>query len=307
MVLMTITATRRRRTARPGPLKSMVLTKLMLAGRRAPLHTTPAAVGLEYEDVRFGSVDGLDLRGWFIPSGSADRGPVVVFLHGWLWNRLGNVGGQVPIADKDVEFLPATKALHDAGYHVLLFDLRNHGESALKVPITYGPNEALDYRGALAYVRSRADVDPARIGVLGCSMGANAALYGTPDAQPVKALLAVQPAIVSHFNHNFALDTFGRMGPAMLKPVDPIYWLLRAPMLKDQNPSIPARRLGNTVVQYVQGTGDQWGVMADVETMSAATPSSLGVISYESGGRYEGYRYVNEEVADVARFFVSNL
>jgi len=304
---MTTSAASRRKAARPGPLESLELTRLMLAGRRAPLHATPAAVGLGYEDVRFASVDGLDLRGWFVPSASAEPGPVVVFLHGWLWNRLGNLGGQVPIADKDVEFLPATRALHDEGYHVLLFDLRNHGESARKLPITYGPNEALDYRGALAYVRSRADVDPARIGVLGCSMGANAALYGTPDAQPVKAILAVQPAIVSHFNRNFALDTFGRMGPAMLKPVDPVYRLLRAPMLKDQDPSVPARRLGDTVVQYVQGTGDQWGVMADVETMSAVTPRSLGVIRYESGGRYEGYRYVNEEVADVAAFFVSNL
>jgi len=304
---MTTTATRRRVGAHPGPFKPMVLTKLMLAGRRAPLHTTPASVGLEYEDVRFESVDGLDLRGWFIPSGLSAPGPVVVFIHGWLWNRLGNLGGQVPIADMDVEFLPATRALHDAGYHVLLFDLRNHGESARKVPVTYGPNEALDYRGALTYLRSRADVDPARIGALGCSMGANTALYGTPDAQPVKAILAIQPAIVPHFNRNFALDTFGRMGPAMLKPVDPIYRLLRAPMLKDHDPSVPARRLGDTVVQYVQGTGDQWGEMVDVETMSAATPGSLGVIRYESGGRYEGYRYVNQEVADVAGFFTARL
>jgi hypothetical protein len=138
-------------------------------------------------------------------------------------------------------------------------------------------------------------------------MGANTALYGTPDAQPVKAILAIQPAIVPHFNRNFALDTFGRMGPAMLKPVDPIYRLLRAPRLALHDPSVPAARLGDTVVQYVQGTGDQWGELADVETMSAATPGSLGVIRYESGGRYEGYRYVNEEVADVAGFFVTSL
>src|SRR5204863_345202 len=102
------------------------------------------------------------------------------------------------------------RALHDEGYHVLLFDLRNHGESARKVPITYGPNEALDYRGALAYVRSRADVDPARIGVLGCSMGANAALYGTPDAQPVKAI----PAGPRPSQHPGALPALAARDPA---------------------------------------------------------------------------------------------
>jgi hypothetical protein len=57
----------------------------------------------------------------------------------------------------------------------------------------------------------------------------------------------------------------------------------------------------------VQGTGDPWGVMADVEDMSAKTPKSLGVIKYESAGRYEGYRYVNEAVEDVTSFFRTNL
>ena len=35
-----------------------------------------------------------------------------------MWNRLGNVAGQTP-SRPDVDFLPAIKALHDAGYHVL--------------------------------------------------------------------------------------------------------------------------------------------------------------------------------------------
>jgi uncharacterized protein len=285
----------------------MALTKLMVVGRRAPLNRTPRAVGLDYEDARFEASDGLDLRGWFIPSGASEPGPAVVFIHGWLWNRLGNVGGQVPVPDKSVDFLPATRALHDAGYHVLLFDLRNHGESGRDIPITFGPVEARDYQGALAYLRSRPDVDGSRIGALGCSMGGNTAIYGTPDCQPVKAILAVQPARVANFNRNFALDELGRFGPALLAPVDPLYWLLRAPMPKDHDPAIPARRLGDTVVQYVQGTGDPWGVMADVEAMVAATPNALPLVRFESAGRYEGYRYVNEAVDDVAAFFKQSL
>jgi fermentation-respiration switch protein FrsA (DUF1100 family) len=86
-----------------------------------------------------------------------------------------------------------------------------------------------------------------------------------------------------------------------------MYWLMRAPMPKDQNPAIPARRLGDTVVQYVQGTGDPWGVMADVEAMVEATPKALPLVRFESAGRYEGYRYVNEAVDDVAAFFKDNL
>ena len=52
-------------------LKPMVLTKLMLVGRRAPLDRTPLTIGLQYEDVVFKSTDGLDIRG---PIASPHRG-----------------------------------------------------------------------------------------------------------------------------------------------------------------------------------------------------------------------------------------
>jgi uncharacterized protein len=288
----------------PNPL---ALTKLMIWGRRAPLDRTPADVGLEYESVAFLARDVLTVRGWFVPNGGSEPGPAVVFVHGWLWNRLGNEAGHVPFEDKSVDFLPATRALHDAGYHVLLIDLRNHGESASDPPITYGPYEARDYAGAIDYLRRRPEVDDARIGALGCSMGANTAIYGTPTCQPVKALLAIQPAVLPNFNANFAREMFGPMGPTMLKPVDGLYWALKRPMPRRHNPAIPARQLGDTVVQYVQGTGDPWGTMEDVEAMVAATPNALPIVRFESAGRYEGYRYVNEAVDDVAGFFRAHL
>lgn len=289
----------------------MVLTRLMLKAMRTPLNRTPASVGLnEFENVSFRATDGVDIRGWFIPGAGAEkgkRGPVVVFVHGWLWNRLGNISGRVPFVDRDVDFLPATRALHDAGYHVLLIDVSNHGESGSRTPVTYGPWETRDYIGAVNYLRSRSDVDGNRIGALGCSMGGNICIYGTPDCQPVKAILAVQPAIVSHFNRNFARQELGPLGPMMVSSSDLLYLLLRAPLLRNQNPTIPARKLGDTIVQYVQGTGDPWGVMEDVEAMAAATPNALPVVRYPSTGRYEGYRYVNEAVDDVRDFFVKHL
>ena len=188
------------------PLK---LTQLMLFARRAPIERTPAEVGLDYEDVAFKAGDGVDLKGWFIPSGET-RGPAVVLVHGWMWNRVGNVAGKVPVDDRDVDFLPVTKALHDAGFGVLLFDLRRHGESEQsRHLVTFGPIEARDFVGAVNYLRSRADVDGQRIGALGISMGGSIALHGAPDCQPIKALLAYQPSTVPVFNANFCEDQFG--------------------------------------------------------------------------------------------------
>src|SRR4051794_25532508 len=118
-------------TSRPR-LKPMVLTKPMLVGRRAPLLTTPASAGLEYEDARFKAADGLDLRGWFLPSGSEDRGPAIVFVHGWLWNPLRHPGGHIPVAHKGGDFLPAARAPHDPRRPVLLFHLRHPGARAAR-------------------------------------------------------------------------------------------------------------------------------------------------------------------------------
>jgi dienelactone hydrolase len=288
--------------------KPVVLTKLMLVGRRAPLDRTPLTAGMPYEDAVFKSADGLDIRGWFIPAGGAGPAPAIAFVHGWLWNRLGNVEGQVPVPDKSVDFLPAAKALHEAGYGVLLFDLRHHGESARsKAPLTFGVHEARDFVGAVEYLRSRPDVDPQRIGAVGCSMGGNTIMYGTPECQPVKALLAIQPTRLHVFNTNFARDELGPLGPASLMPIDWMYAALRLPRPTKHDPAVPARELGDTVVQYVQGTGDPWGRMDVVEEFAAATPNALPLVRFESAGRYEGYRYISERSDDVVAFFREHL
>lgn len=284
----------------------MHLTRLMVFGDRQPLTRTPADHGLAFEEVAFAATDGVPLEGWFVPSGT-QKAPVVVFVHGWLWNRTGNAAGRVPFTDRDVDFLPATKALHDAGYHVLLFDLSNHGKSGRRPPLTMGRWEARDFNGAVGFLRTRSDVDADRIGALGTSAGANTVMYAIPDGPPVKALLAVQPTRLPVFNRNFARDVLGPLGPAEAASTDLVYVLLRAPLPSRHDPGVPARALGDTVVQYVQGTGDPWGEMRIVEGFSSVTPHSLGVVHYPSTGRYEGYQYVSKEVDDVVGFFTAHL
>jgi dienelactone hydrolase len=289
------------------PFRPLLLTKLMLRSHRAPLTRTPADAGLTYEDVSFRASDGVALRGWFMPADGV--APVVVFVHGWMWNRLGNVAGQTPVPDRDVDFLPAVRALHDAGFGVLLFDLRGHGESAdAPGPQTYGPVEARDFDGAVDYLRTRDDVDAGRIGAIGTSAGGNVVLYGVPDAPIVKAVLAIQPTRLTSFNTNFARTELGPLGPALIKPVDLLYAALRAPRPSRQDPAVPARRLNGTVVQYVQGTGVQWGEMEVVEAFAAATPHTAGpVIRYPSTERYSGYQYISERSDEVVGFFQKHL
>lgn len=283
----------------PNPFR---FAGVMMDGVRQPVDRTPAEVGLAYEDVSFPATDGVPLRGWFIPA-AEPQSPTVVWVHGWPWNRLGNVQGRVPWRDRTVDHLPPTKALHDAGFHILMFDLANHGDSGNRPPITYGMRESRDYVGAVRYARSRPDVDPARIGAIGMSAGGSTVLYGTAQAQPIKALLAIQPTKVSIFSDNMARTEIGPLGPLFARMLNVVYWFRRAPLPKDHDPSVPAAGLGDTVVQYVQGTGDQWGEMSDVEHMSSVTPRSLGVIAYPSQERYSGYQYIATNTDDIVEFF----
>jgi cephalosporin-C deacetylase-like acetyl esterase len=92
----------------------ITLARLGLFGQRLPITDTPASVGLAYEDVSFPATDGVRLRGWFVPAGRQPA-PTIVWVHGWMWNRAGNIAGRVPFRDRDVDFFPATRALHDAG------------------------------------------------------------------------------------------------------------------------------------------------------------------------------------------------
>ena len=68
-----------------------IITKRMVRPPRLPLWSTPAGVGLDYEEVHFPAADGLRLSGWFIPAppDSRRQGATILLVHGWMWNRLG--------------------------------------------------------------------------------------------------------------------------------------------------------------------------------------------------------------------------
>ena len=77
------------------------------------------------------------------------------------------------------------------------------------------------------------------------------------------------------------------------------------PAPRARAPSTPASpaRLTDTQLKYVQGTGDPWGSMDIVQSIVDRSPRALPLLKYPSTGRYEGYRYVNEQADDVAAFF----
>lgn len=127
---------------------------------RVPIVLTPSDYGMGYETVNFESLDGLPLKGWFIPDNRSRS--LVIVCHGHGSNK------------EDVLF--AAKFLHEDGYDVFLFDFRAHGESGGGFA-TLGWLETKDLRGAIEYVSDPVNgISPGSVGILGFSMGGATAI-----------------------------------------------------------------------------------------------------------------------------------
>jgi uncharacterized protein len=139
---------------------------------------TPAELGLPYEDVRFTTDDGVTLSGWLVPARRETRA-VVILMHGFSWNRLGELSAFVPWLRER--------------YHVLQFDFRGHGTSG-DADITLGTAERHDVAAAVRLLEDRG-LGP--IALMGMSMGAAVAILAAPDL-PVAALVADAPYAELH-------------------------------------------------------------------------------------------------------------
>jgi fermentation-respiration switch protein FrsA (DUF1100 family) len=76
-----------------------------------------------------------------------------------------------------------------AGYGVLVYDARGRGESEGD-PEGMGWTWQRDVAGALAWLKARPDVDPARIGGLGLSTGAEVLLQAAAQRHDLRAVVA---------------------------------------------------------------------------------------------------------------------
>jgi pimeloyl-ACP methyl ester carboxylesterase len=129
---------------------------------------TPAERGWQYRDVSFPNSAGLTLRGWWIPG---TRHQTVVMIHGWTASR------QEPMSKAGY--------LHDAGYNLLLFDLRGHGSSDGDYT-TLGWAEPDDVEAALRFVQG---LNPGPIALLGYSMGASIAVETAARRTDLRAVV----------------------------------------------------------------------------------------------------------------------
>jgi uncharacterized protein len=273
---------------------------------RQPLWATPDDVGLPYEDVQFPArEDGVRLSGWFIPA-EQPSAPTLLLVHGWPWNRLGEAaeGGMASLTGASpVDLLRLAHALHRAGYSLLLFDLRNHGESASKGTVTFGHQEAYDVLGALDYLVTRPDVDAQRIGAVGFSMGGNAVLYSLPQTEMLAAAVVIQPTSPDIFARRFSQHLFGPLGGPVLAVAKQMITLSSGFRLGSVDPRFVVPGGGSAPVLFVQGQGDPWGSVTNVAEMAQSYPTAVDLLLIDTNDRYSGYQYIVDHPELLDSFF----
>jgi len=176
------------------------LADLMAHSTRTPILRWPNEYGMEYEDVFFPALDGVVLEGWFIP---ADSDRLLIFNHPMPCNRYGYPGHLEPWTDFggfEVNFLPEYKLLHDAGYNILTYDMRNHGRSGMGSGgiIGHGMLEYRDVIGSLRYARSRVDTKDMKTALYSRCLGADSTFVGMKkypeEFSHILAMIALQPS-----------------------------------------------------------------------------------------------------------------
>jgi fermentation-respiration switch protein FrsA (DUF1100 family) len=130
--------------------------------------TASGDLGAPYRTVAFETPDGLRLKGWFVPS--RNGATVIVFP--------GKKGSQ-----------KHARMLTRHGYGVLVFDRRGEGDSEGD-PNALGWAFSRDLEGALRFLRVRADVDDARIGAIGLSVGGEALLEASAKTRGFAAIVS---------------------------------------------------------------------------------------------------------------------
>jgi pimeloyl-ACP methyl ester carboxylesterase len=262
-----------------GPvILGLFLTLVVYANthpRRVEAHGSPEGLGMYYKSVTLDTIDNTRIAAWYIPAVTADevafdpdealrrRRPGVVVVHG-----LG--------ASHD-QYLPLARQLHDAGFVVLMLDLRGQGESASGA-VTYGLRERTDVIAAVKFLRELSMVDEAKVAVVGRDIGGVAALEAAALDSSLAAVVA--DGLWPRFNDR-ARDIFD--SPLKVLPTGwmaPLYTTAFEIGLRERWGSwdldTVMRSIHRQPLFFVARTGEGYASLASVVQLAAA-----------SGGRHD--------------------
>lgn len=255
-------------------------------------HAPGRELGTLIDDVRFRAADGVTLHGWYF--GHPTPKAALALGHGFGMTR--------------ADLIDLARALRDRGYAVLLFDFRAHGASEGRRS-TIGYHEARDMAAAARFLHRRPDLAGCRVGALGMSMGAAAAILGAAREPLIAAVVA---------DSGFAtLDSIVAGGLRLLYrlpafPFAPLIVRFGEALIGakiGQNRAIDhVGRLAPRPVLIIHGSRDRLVPVADAHALHAAAahPKELW-IAPDTGHARAATRHAADYLDRVDRFFTAAL
>lgn len=267
---------------------------------------TPKDFGLDFHPVEFHTVDGILLRGWYIPApvtqGEA-RG-TIIYTHGLNRTR--------------VEMLPEAVFAHTLGYNGLVFDLRHQGQSGGKIT-TIGYQERLDAESAVQYALNKENASRPIV-LWGVSMGAAAALMAAAESQDVTSVISDSTflnykELIRH-HYTLFLGIIRRRWwwfpplPSFPLADEVLYWSAWrghfSPSDFDLEKAV--RRINPRPVLFICVEGDQRMPPEYARTLFADATSPLKKLVELGGTRHgEGFRLATKQYEEAVRQFLASL
>ena len=269
-----------------------------------PIKEKPDQYDMKYEDIEFQTEDDITLKGWFIP---ADSDNLIVMVHPGYFSRVGfdpKNQGLARITKIEVKFLPVVKQLNQAGYNIIFFDLRNHGESGKsKNGIVYvGIDEYKDIHAVMNYIDSNPKLKSMNVSFFSMCTGVNATIIAMKDKpelyQDVKCMLALQPVAANHFIWNMVKNLYTVVTAIIMVPlVTIISRLWSGKWFSEMSPLEYCESI-TCPVYFLQAKTDKWANLSDVQQFYDRSPKPKEILFFEEEKplhRFDMYNYFGEK------------
>ncbi len=234
------------------------LTAGLHPGRGQAIPDAADVPDLPVEDVSFYNWRGELLSGWIALN--APGVPVIILNHGTPGNR--------------VSMTSRAAFLFQHGFNVLLFDFQSYGKSQGELS-TLGMVESKDILAAISYLHSLPATMFSKIGVLGLSMGATAAVLAASRTTDILALVAESCPVDATLVKTDVPDEAARQADKLL--VEQVYGV----DITQVRPIDVAHKLaGLTAIFFVNGDVDTITPLAGMQALydSAGDPKQYWIV-----------------------------
>jgi alpha-beta hydrolase superfamily lysophospholipase len=258
---------------------------------------------MDFQNVEFKAADEVKIKGWLIPSSSEK---LIIITHVGGLTKYGSTrqfSSMSKLFNEEIEFLKVARHLHKAGYWVLMFDFRNHGESDPSPnggKTGVGLEEYLDVLAAMNYIENTADLKDKEVGFVSFCMGANSTIIAM-SKQPntfrnAKCLVAVQPISMEVFVRTYLKKRFTSFGGKLLFPLVKKFVNLQSRYrLEDMSPASYVKDI-KVPMMYVQTRNDPWTELNDIMSFYENTQSTKEFFWLEGlNHRFQGYQYFGDK------------